>query len=68
MFENVPNMSSNIKNVHARFVSDAFETRIEPERKFYFHLYMYGCFVYMSVYVPHVWLVPRESRKGFLVP
>lgn len=63
MFKNVPDVSPNIKNVCAGFV-----TRIEPERKFYFYLYMYGCFVYMSVYVLHVWLVPREARKGFLVP
>lgn len=29
---------------------------------------MFGCFVYMSVYVPHVCLVPREARKEFLIP
>lgn len=61
-------MSPNINNVFAGLVTDAFETMVESERKFYFYLYMYGCFVYMSVYVPHGCLIPREARKEFLIP
>lgn len=33
-----------------------------------FILYVYGCFVLMYVYVPHVFLVPKKAIKKALDP